>query len=57
MIKVTITGMDAYMVTETSIDLAAKADGKSAISARTRRTRLDPVPSFEKALSLGEAAP
>lgn len=43
------------MVTKSLNDLAAKADGESAKSARTRRTRPDPVPSFEKALSLGEA--
>lgn len=43
------------MVIESSNDLAAKADGESARSTRTRRTRRDPVPSFEKALSLGEA--
>ncbi|MDR7057754.1 hypothetical protein J2W70_005155 [Pseudomonas koreensis] len=43
------------MVTESSIDDAAKADGESAESARTRRTRPYPASSFEDALSLGEA--
>ncbi|PNA02707.1 MULTISPECIES: hypothetical protein [unclassified Pseudomonas] len=43
------------MATESSIDDAAKADGESAESARTRRTRPYPAASFEDALSLGEA--
>lgn len=43
------------MVTESSNDVAGKADGESAESARTRRTRPYPASSFEDALSLGEA--
>lgn len=43
------------MVTESSNDDAAKVDGESAESARTRRTRPYPVSPFEDALSLGEA--
>lgn len=43
------------MVTESSNDDAAKVDGESAESARTRRTRPYPASSFEDALSLGEA--
>lgn len=43
------------MVTEISNDEAARADGESSESARTRRTRPYPASSFEDALSLGEA--